>query len=336
MRRHRASPQVCVHIHTWKPLLLPTAELPLSTPTPEPTPTPESTPAPTGPTPVLPHLPTATPVPTACPTPVPTASPLLPLYPLLPPCPLLPLPCYPWVPTATPTPIPTSSPAGRREITLGSSKDDVLHVHGTPRTFHVGSESETWYYSGQHHVLAPPRGHSWQPHPLRPGSTPGYFTLASSIHGRIRGSIAGNITFSRTGGKALRPNCFPRPASPQPPDISLSALPRMTSSTFTALLEPFRIRLPGTIASYSRSPKNASPADGSSPKAQLLPKESSTDISPSALPRMTSSTSTALLEPSISALNPRLGTTVGNITFSLPQERVSWFSRLKARLVAHR
>ena len=201
-------------------LQAPTAELPpISTPqvTGDPTPTPEfiATAVPT-PEPTATPIPEATVTPVPSPTPVPTPTPT-------------PIPAP--VPTPTPTPIPALVPARGEYITLGSSKDDVLHLHGTPRTFNVHSSSEVWFYSAGHITFSLPEGrviHWSNAEGLKArllpttgeSSTPEYITLGSSkddvlhLHGTPRTFnvhsssevwfySAGHITFSLPEGRVI-------------------------------------------------------------------------------------------------------------------------------------
>ena len=246
---------------------LPIAELPPistpqaaaePTPTPEPTATPISVPTPTPNflatveahiTPTAIPSPTATPTPS--PTPVPTATPT--------PSPT-PIPTATPVPTASPTPIPTSLPTRSDYITLGSTKNDVLHLHGTPRTFNVHSSSEVWFYSAGYITFSLPDGQviNWSNGEglkarLFPttseSSTPGYITLGSSkddvlhLHGTPRTFnvhsssevwfySAGYITFSLpdgqvinwSNGEGLKARLFPTTSeSPTPGYITLGS-----------------------------------------------------------------------------------------------------------------
>ena len=134
--------------------------------------------------------------------------------------------------TPTPTPIPSLVPARGEYITLGSSKDDVLHLHGTPRTFDVFSSSEVWYYDVGYVTFSRPEGQviKWSNGEglkarLFPttseSSTPGYITLGSSkddvlhLHGTPRTFDVfsssevwyydvGYVTFSRPEGQVIK------------------------------------------------------------------------------------------------------------------------------------
>ena len=128
---------------------------------------------------------------------------------------------------------PTTSEASTPGyITLGSSKDDVLHLHGTPRTFDISSSSETWYYDVGWVRFSRPDGQviKWSNSEglkarLFPttseSSTPGYITLGSSkddvlhLHGTPRTFDissssetwyydAGWIRFSRPDGQVTK------------------------------------------------------------------------------------------------------------------------------------
>ena len=132
------------------------------------------------------HIPTAIPIPTLTPTSTPTPAPTA-----------TPLPTATAVPTATPlaTATPTATPSFSSDdkdfFTLGSSKDDVLHIQGTPWTFNIGSRHETWHFSGGWVKFSLPdeRVVEWSNSgglnvqlipKTRESSTPGYFTLGSS------------------------------------------------------------------------------------------------------------------------------------------------------------